>query len=165
MPRGFLPPLVGAVLLSMLTVTMPLAHASTTTEISPANGSTTCPTIGGTWNSITNTCTVSNYVTVGPGDTLQIDAGVILIISPAALRAREVPEGQVGRTLGMAPPAPAEAQPWATRARSTTWELFSWWEREEALVATDRPAAGAYLTARMAQAGAAEAAGPGATGS
>ncbi|MDA4119993.1 MAG: hypothetical protein OK436_05350 [Thaumarchaeota archaeon] len=61
--------------------TIPYAFALTT-EISTSNGSATCPAIGGTWNPITHTCTVSSDYIVAPGDTLQIDFGVTLLISP-----------------------------------------------------------------------------------
>jgi hypothetical protein len=80
----------------------PLAHADSTVELSPSDGSTTCPTYirgvgtdGGLWNASTLTCTLTANPDVGPTfcvtsdgtgcglspmDKLIIDHGVTLVL-------------------------------------------------------------------------------------
>ncbi|MDA4137498.1 MAG: hypothetical protein OK449_10960 [Thaumarchaeota archaeon] len=61
---------------------IPSASAGTITDLTTANGATVCPTtIGGTWNSGTDTCTISGSYTISSGNTLTVDTGVILTIS------------------------------------------------------------------------------------
>jgi hypothetical protein len=77
--------------MSLVLTGVTVVFAGTTTEISTSNGGSVCPGIGGTWNSGTNTCTLSSATNpltpyqVALGDTLQIDAGVTLMVSPTGL--------------------------------------------------------------------------------
>lgn len=58
---------------------IPSASAGTITDLTTANGATVCPTtIGGTWNSISDTCQISGSYTISSGNTLIVDSGVIL---------------------------------------------------------------------------------------
>src|ERR1700721_1964986 len=71
--------LILAILLVAPSTIIPSAHAAGTIEVSPANGATTCPSIGGTWDGGPNTCTISSTVIVNP--MILIDAGVNLVIT------------------------------------------------------------------------------------